>query len=463
MLAGRSMIPIFIRKLDCQSLGIRVHSDLRHFFLVYSSQFIILEMVTLIMKTKIILILLPISLLSISCKDIGKSFMKLYSRSYETEQKILNTKPLFVAEDKDRSKILISLNEVTQIKEPTDIQFPPHDARYMYLLEKRGKVIVFDRISQKSRTILELDVIYDSEEGLLGLTFHPDYPNTPLVYVNYVLERKGKDLTTISEFTVELPESFDSMKFGKERKLIEVEQPYPNHNAGQVAFGKDGYLYIGLGDGGWRGDPLNNGQNPKTLLGSMLRIDPNPDKTLNKPYTIPKDNPFYDSKDGLPEIYAYGLRNPWRFSFAPDGRLIVADVGQDKFEEIDILESGKNYGWNPKEGFHCYIENCKSDLYSDPIYEYGRSEGQSITGGYVYTGSSFSAIQNKYIFGDFISGRIWAIDLPEGQKTISSKDVSALGKWNILISTFGRDSDGEIFLADYQTGKIFKLIEQVSE
>lgn len=398
-----------------------------------------------------------------SCNDIGRTFMKFYTRKYETEQKILNTKPLFVAEDEKRSKVLINLNEVTKIQEPTDIQFPPHDSKYMFLLEKRGKIIVFDRSSRKSRTILELDVIYDSEEGLLGLAFHPEYPRKPLVYANYVLSKNGKDLTTISEFTVESPDSFDAMKIGKERKLLEVEQPYPNHNAGQVAFGKDGYLYIGLGDGGWRGDPLSNGQNPKTLLGSLLRIDPNPDNSSNKPYTIPNDNPFLDGKFGLKEIYAYGLRNPWRFSFAPDGRLLVADVGQDKFEEINILEKGKNYGWNPKEGFHCYIENCKEDSYADPIYEYGRTEGQSITGGYVYTGSSIPAIKGKYIFGDFIAGRIWAIDLPKNQETLDPQKTLALGKWNILISTFGRDKDGEIFVADYQTGKIFKLIEQAEK
>lgn len=400
---------------------------------------------------------------SFSCNDIGRTFMKFYTRKYETEQKILNTKPLFVAEDENRSKIMISLNEVTKIKEPTDIQFPPHDSRYMYLLEKRGKVVVFDRSNQKSRTILELDVIYDSEEGLLGLAFHPNYPKTALVYANFVLSKKGKDVTTISEFTVESPESFEAMKIGKERKLLEVEQPYPNHNAGQIAFGKDGYLYIGLGDGGWRGDPLSNGQNPKTLLGSMLRIDPKEDKNTNLPYTIPQDNPFVDGKNGHKEIYAYGLRNPWRFSFANDGRLVVADVGQDKFEEIDILQIGKNYGWNPKEGFHCYVENCENNSYSDPIYEYGRSEGQSITGGYVYTGYSIPALKDKYVFGDFIAGRIWAMDLPKGQERVESNKVSALGKWNVLISTFGRDKDGEIFLADYQTGKIFKLIEQVAK
>jgi glucose/arabinose dehydrogenase len=409
--------------------------------------------------------LFPLILLiqNLSCDEIGKKILKIYKPNYETEQKILQSKPIFNGADENRNKIAISLNEVFQIKEPTDIQFPPHDSKMMFLLEKNGTIIVVNRSNKKSRKVIELKVVTDSEEGLLGLAFHPNFPKSPLVYLNYNITKTQKDLTIISEWILENPQDLDSMKFTKERILLEVEQPFPNHNGGQLAFGKDGYLYIGLGDGGLRGDPKNNGQNTKTMLGSMLRIDPKPNSQLKQPYTIPSTNPFINSKDHLPEIFAYGLRNPWRYSFSPDGRLIVADVGQDKFEEIDIIESGKNYGWSEKEGFHCYNSNCQLNGFSDPIYEYDRSEGQSITGGYVYSANDFPELKGKYIFGDFISGRIWAMELPSINGSKTENKVESLGKWNVLISTFGRDNEGNIFVADYQSGKIFKIIKQVSK
>ena len=161
------------------------------------------------------------------------------------------------------------------------------------------------------------------------------------------------------------------MKLVEPRTILEVEQPYPNHNGGQIAFGKDGFLYIGLGDGGLRADPEGNGQNLSTLLGSMLRIDPKPDPVTKLPYSIPSDNPFINNKTAKPEIFAYGIRNPWRHSFSPDGKLLLADVGQDKYEEVNIIESGKNYGWSPMEGLHCFQSNCDPSKYESPIYYWG--------------------------------------------------------------------------------------------
>ncbi len=395
-----------------------------------------------------------------NCDLIGSKIVKLLTKKFETEDKVFKSVPVFINEDQTREKIEISLNEVTSASEPTDIQFPPTDSRFMFILEKKGNLILFDRKDKKRRIAITLPVSTGSELGLLGMAFHPEYPKKPLVYLNYTKEIKGTETTIVSEWTVTSPSEFEALSLDKERILLEVSQPFPNHNAGQLAFGKDKMLYIGFGDGGLRGDPKDHGQNKKTILGSMLRIDPSADVSGKGPYTIPSDNPFVKDSSYLPEMYAIGLRNPWRYSFSPDGRLVLADVGQDKFEEIDIIEAGKNYGWKVTEANHCYDGDCDLKLYAAPIYEYGRGEGQSITGGYVYSGDQIASLKNKYIFGDFISGRIWAFDLPKSQEKVEK--VYALGKWNILISTFGKDSQGDVFVGDYQSGKIFKIISKVN-
>ncbi|GBF49556.1 glucose/sorbosone dehydrogenase [Leptospira ryugenii] len=383
--------------------------------------------------------------------------IKVFAKKYETENPIFSSSPVFLAEDLNREKIEISLSEVTSVKEPTDIQFYPTNSRYMFLLEKKGNLIVFDREEKKQRTLLSLKVVSESELGLLGLCFHPDFPKVPNAYLNYTKDENGKDTSIISEWTIRNPDEFEKMSWDKERILLKVSQPYPNHNAGQIAFGRDKMLYIGWGDGGLRGDPQGNGQNTKTMLGSILRINPKADTAKNTAYTIPSDNPFVGKADVLPEIYAYGLRNPWRYSFSSAGSLVLADVGQDAYEEIDIIESGKNYGWSQTEGNHCYQSNCNQSEFASPIYEYGRGDGQSITGGYEYLAKDIANLRGKYVFGDFISGKIWAFDLPKDAKTKVEK-VYTLGKWNVLISTFGQDPNGDLFLADYQSGKIMKFV-----
>lgn len=397
------------------------------------------------------------SFLVLQCNDLVRKVMKSYSKKYETNNKILDSKPTFIGEDLNRTQIIIQLQEVTTVKQPTDIQFPPGNSKFIFILEKSGNIILFDRLEKKARVLHSWNVLTDSEEGLLGLAFHPNFPKTPLIYVNYVADKNSKDITVIEEAKIDLPLDWSKMKVVNPRILLEVEQPYPNHNAGQLAFGKDGFLYIGLGDGGRRADPEGNGQNPETLLGSILRINPVPDSTTNTPYTIPNDNPFIGKKGYRPEVFAYGIRNPWRFSFSPSGKLILADVGQDKYEEVDIIESGKNYGWVDVEGFHCFKDNCDTTKFENPIYEYDRTDGNSITGGYVYSGTDFPELKGHYIFGDFITGKIWSFPLSETNEKVEK--VNALGKWNILISTFGKDESGEVFVSDYQSGKIFKVVK----
>lgn len=411
-----------------------------------------------IMKIQIFVLFSLLSV-SVSCDDLGRTVLKNFNKKYETDGQVLGSKPLFVGIDANRKQIAISLQEVVKVKEPTDIQFPPGDTPFLFALEKAGNLILFDREKKTSRVLAKFPVITDSEEGLLGLSFHPQFPKQPKLYTNYVKSIASKDITIVSEWVVENPTSYDTMKLVNERVLLQVEQPYPNHNGGQLAFGLDGHLYIGLGDGGWRADPKNNGQNPNTLLGSILRISVSPDTQSKKPYSIPTDNPFVGKAGFAPETFAYGIRNPWRMSFSPDGRLLVADVGQDAYEEVDIILSGKNYGWNQTEGFHCFTDGCNTALYQPPFYEYGREEGQSITGGYVYAGTAIPSLKGMYVFGDFIQGKIWAIPVPKPGENTRITETLALGKWNLLIPTFGRDNDGEIFVADYQSGTIYKMVK----
>ena len=343
----------------------------------------------------------------------------------------------------------IRLEPVAQgFAQVTDIQFPPGSSTEMVVLQKTGTAWVQTLGASGRRKFFTLDVETGSEMGLLGLAFHPKFPDDPRVFVNYVV--KGP-VSRIAELTID-PAAW-TMK--SERILLTVEQPYGNHKAGQVAFGPDGFLYIGWGDGGSGGDPHGNGQDLTTMLGSMLRIDVDR-KDGDRPYGIPADNPFVGQKDVPPETWAYGLRNPWRFSFDPKGRMVVADVGQNKYEEIDLVAAGDNLGWNIREAKHCFEppKGCRTEGLVDPIFEYGRDEGISVTGGYVATATDVPAIADKYVFGDFGSGQIWALTLPQ---TRQDAEATLLGKWDVQISTFGRDAQGRVYVGDYGGGTIYRI------
>lgn len=340
---------------------------------------------------------------------------------------------------------------VNGFSQPTDIQFFPKNSEQFLLLEKEGSLKQVAISTKKIKEIHRFKVHKHSELGLLGLAFHPNFQSNKKIYINYNPSSAPKLITRISEFQF-LP----SGKLSHEKILLEIAQPYSNHNAGQLAFGPDGFLYIGLGDGGSAGDPLQHGQNLKTLLGSMLRIDVD-HSTNSMPYGIPKDNPYKENKSSFrPEIWANGLRNPWRFSFDPKGRLIVADVGQNEWEEISIIKKGGNYGWRIWEGKHCYSpkKNCKEKLanpHTPPIWEYSHQEGQSITGGYTYFASDIKELNNHYIFGDFVTGKLWALPVERPTQVVS------LGKWRKNFSTFGRDSKGRVYVADFGSGTVFRI------
>ncbi|MGD8627895.1 MAG: PQQ-dependent sugar dehydrogenase, partial [bacterium] len=334
---------------------------------------------------------------------------------------------------------------------PVDLQNAGDGSNRLFVVEQRGLISVFDNFAgvPSKSTFLDIQARVDNsgnEEGLLGLAFHPDYETNGYFYVNYTSSVSG--LTHVSRFSVSGADS-NVADPGSELVLIQIDKPFQNHNAGALAFGpSDGYLYITTGDGGSAGDPNNNGQNLATLLGSILRIDVDSTETgLN--YAIPPDNPFADNTDGYrEEIYAYGLRNPWRMSFDPvTGRLWVADVGQSSWEEVDIIESGNNYGWRIMEGAHCYNppSGCDSTGLTGPIWEYSHSLGYSITGGYVYHGCCVAELANKYIYGDYGTGRIWSLEYDGVGPTVNTELLDTA----LNIPSFGVDELGEIYICAF--------------
>jgi len=291
------------------------------------------------------------------------------------------------------------------------------------------------------------------EQGLLGLAFHPDYASNGAFFVNYT-DKSGN--THISRFMVSQDDA-NLADPDSETVLLTYQQPYPNHNGGQVAFGPDGYLYIGAGDGGSANDPLHNGQNPTTILGSLLRLDVN---QLNETYLIPATNPFVGSDEGLNEIWAWGLRNPWRFSFDRlTGDLYIADVGQNLWEEVNFQsadsQGGENYGWNIMEGTHCFASDpCDSTGLVPPIFEYSHGEGCSITGGYVYRGSEFPELYGNYFVADYCQGTIWRLVATE-----SGEWASALVHDSpYVISSFGEDAAGELYILDHTGGSLYRIV-----
>ncbi|RMH76428.1 MAG: glucose sorbosone dehydrogenase, partial [Calditrichaeota bacterium] len=349
--------------------------------------------------------------------------------------------------------------------QPVDLQNAGDGTNRLFVVEQRGIIYVFPNDSNvtatQRSTFLDIrDRVDDagSEEGLLGLAFHPDYAANGYFYVNYTARNPNRSV--ISRFKVSDNDP-NRAEPDSELVILTLPQPYSNHNAGALAFGpNDGYLYITTGDGGNFGDPQCNGQNLQTLLGSILRIDVDRrDPGMN--YAIPPDNPFAGNTQGYrEEIYAYGLRNPWRMSFDPvTGWLWAADVGQNSWEEIDLIQSGKNYGWAIMEGFHCYNSpwpcapafcDTTGRHLTPPLWEYGHNLGISVTGGYVYRGPTVPELTGKYVYADFGSGRIWALEY-DG---INPPTNTLLLDTQLNISSFGVDEQGELYICSYGNGRI---------
>ncbi len=342
-------------------------------------------------------------------------------------------------------------------KQPVEYVQPGDGSNRVFVVEKAGKILVFENEPQVAVTqvFLDLSSRVDSssnEKGLLGLAFHPHFAQNGYFYVNYTTRTS----TVIARYQVQ-PDQPGLGLTNSEQVLLTIAQPYSNHNGGHLAFGPDGYLYIGMGDGGSAGDPQGNGQNLNTLLGKMLRIDVD-QNTNGRLYNIPADNPFAGNQDGYrEEIYAYGFRNPWKFSFdVKNSRLWVADVGQNTMEEIDIVQKGLNYGWNIMEGSLCYPESrtCSRTGLELPLWDYRHPIGNSITGGYVYYGSNHPSLAGAYVYGDYVSGMIWALTLD----TAYQPQNKVLLDTKLNISAFGVDQNQELYVVDYG-GKIYKLTD----
>lgn len=345
----------------------------------------------------------------------------------------------------------------SNISNPVDIQFPPDNSGRMFVVNEAGTIEIVKDGNLVSVPFLDIQskVKFSGEMGLLGLAFHPNYSQNGRFFLNYIrpVGSSGQE-TVIAEYRVSA--DADVANPASERVLFTASQPFENHKAGQMAFGPDGFLYISLGDGGSGGDPLGNGQNLQVLLGKMLRIDVD-SMDAGLQYHIPADNPFADGS-GRKEIWAYGFRNPWRFSFERGtGRLFVADVGQEKWEEIDLVERGKNYGWNTMEGMHCYspASGCSMTNLTLPIVEYDHSNNRAaVIGGYVYKGSAIPGLTDIYTMADYGSGEIWALKQNSGQWTMTRLLSSGRS-----ITCFGQDPAGEIYLGE-QGGAILKLVAQ---
>lgn len=340
------------------------------------------------------------------------------------------------------------------------VEFTPagDGSNRVFVVEQEGRIVVFENKPTTKKTAVFLDirnkVSSEGEMGMLGLAFHPDFRKNGYFYT-YNTKRNPLEsvITRFKASTTGEPTVIPS----SETVILRFDQPYDNHNGGKIAFGPDGYLYIATGDGGAWGDQHGNAQNRAAWLGKILRIDIN--KSEKGTYGIPSDNPFAGNREGFrEEIYAFGLRNPWRFSFDRfAGQVWAGDVGQNQFEEIDIITKGGNYGWRLKEADVCYNpkKDCDPGSLTEPIHQYPRTEGVSITGGVVYRGSRHPDLRGKYLYADYVSGKVWALTHENGKKTGNQLLLTSAG----TISAFGEDETGEVYLLDHQ-GTIKRLVSQ---
>ena len=324
----------------------------------------------------------------------------------------------------------------------------------LFVIEKEGRIRIVAGGQLAPDPFLDITGIVSSranERGLLGLAFHPDYASNGRFFVNYTQLRGA---TVVAEYRVSAdPDRADP---SSAQVLLTQPQPFANHNGGMLAFGPDGMLYVALGDGGAAGDPQNHGQRLDTWLGALLRLD------VSEPgiYRVPSDNPFVGVSEARGEIWAYGLRNPWRFSFdRATGDLYIADVGQNLYEEIDFAPAsssgGENYGWKLMEGFSCFVEGspqCNSLRFTDPIAVYGRDAGCSVTGGYVYRGAAHPALVGAYVFGDYCSGNVWTLR----RDAAGAWQMTLQGEVDARITSFGEDEAGELYITD-DAGRLLRL------
>jgi len=349
------------------------------------------------------------------------------------------------------------------------IAHPPDGTDRLFVVEQPGRVKWFENRREAAEATLALDLSdkvlsSGNEEGLLGIAFHPGFKTNHAVFLQYSFpklgpkrERDPRTRNIVSRFRMD-PDHQKILR-DSEEILLEILQPYENHNGGVLQFGPDGYLYIGLGDGGSGGDPHGNGQNMKTFLGKFLRIDVD-HRDEGKAYAVPKDNPFVGRSDVLPEIWSSGWRNPWGYHFdRKTGELWSSDVGQDKWEEVDIVKKGANYGWSVREGKHDFKPGPPGP-FEEPIVEHGHAQKNStdgmnsLTGGCVYRGKRLPALDGLYLYGDFVTGNMWALRW-DGSKVVAQKLLFEFKMKQI--TTFGEDRDGDVLWATFTDGRLYRF------
>ena len=356
----------------------------------------------------------------------------------------------------------ISLSAVAGgFTQPVHVTHAGDGSGRIFVVEQGGRIRILDNGVVLPVPFLDLAslnpprLVAGGEQGLLSVAFPPGFSSKGYFYVNYT--RSGDGATVVARYRVSIGDA-NAADPASEEVVLTISQPFANHNGGQLAFGPDGYLYIGMGDGGSGGDPLNNGQAPGTLLGKLLRIDV---ESGAAPYGIPPTNPFLGRTGYRPEIWALGLRNPWRFSFdRGTGDLYLGDVGQETVEEVDFQPAGdpggRNYGWNIMEGDRCYppgTVGCNRTGLALPAFVYDHSLGCSVTGGHVVRGSALPSLQGVYLFGDYCSGRIWGI-----RKNGAGWDNALLADTALNISTFGEDESGNVYVVNHASGDLLKIL-----
>jgi len=359
----------------------------------------------------------------------------------------------------------------SDLDKPLQVVSPPRDERRLFIVEKTGRVKVLEGGKVRKDPFVDLArrvSLRGEEQGLLSLAFHPKYAENGRFFVNFT-DSKGD--TRVVEMRVRKDDPYRADP-ATERQVLQVDQPFSNHNGGLAIFGPDGYLYVGLGDGGAAGDPFGNAQDLGTLLGKILRIDVDGDGRA--PYRIPASNPFVGQRGARGEIWAYGLRNPWRFNFDREtGDLYIADVGQNKFEEVSVQprasKGGENYGWDIVEGLgHCFTRrNCDQTGLTQPLVEYGHDVGLSISGGAVYRGREIPALRGHYFYADYVTGVIRSFRYADGKaedrydwtKVLNpySPETGKIG----TIASIDEDARGEVYIVDHHGGAVYRLARKV--
>jgi glucose/arabinose dehydrogenase len=396
-----------------------------------------------------------------ACEDSAQPAPPTTSRSTSGESTGPGTSepgtPSSPGEGFDPNAVTVRLRPVAEgLTQPLFVIGSGDGSGRLYVVEQGGLIKVVEpdgAVRPDPYLDLSEEVTNGFEQGLLGLAFHPDFPEDPRVFVDYT-DRNGDTVVTSFEGDA------DSADISSREDLLHIDQPFSNHNGGMVGFGPDGFLYIGMGDGGGGGDPEGNGQRTDTLLAKILRIDVDG----GDPYAIPPGNPFADGSQGRPEAWAIGLRNPWRFAFdPPTGALFIADVGQGDREEVDAIPfgdagSGSNLGWNVMEGSECYGGgDCDRNGLVLPVAEYSHDEGCSVTGGPVYRGSAFPDLVGGYLYADYCSGRMWVLDAEAAAAGEPVEPVWVLDT-GFLVSSFGVDDAGEVYVTDHGGGRVLQVV-----